>query len=63
MEIKPCPFCGNDDIDPLLLIEIIIGTNRKSQIYTCLECGCQLETNEKGLKNSQWNDRAETPNE
>ncbi len=55
--LEPCPFCGCPNIF------CKVGTNRRSQIYTCGDCGCQLETNEKGTsQDCQWNQRVTKEN-
>jgi len=54
--LKPCPFCGGE-------AEIIRkGDHRKSTQYTCLECGCFLETPEEWNHGKTWNERFE-PNQ
>lgn len=50
-ELKPCPFCGGKaEISQL-------GDRRKSTVYSCLECGCKLETNEEFSHGKDWNGR------
>ncbi len=53
IELKPCPFCGSDDID------FDRGTNRKSTNYSCNDCGCSLETGETWHAPKAWNQRHE----
>lgn len=52
-ELKPCPFCGNKDIE----IERE-GTNRQSCVIACGYCGARMESNEIGHGDA-WNTRAE----
>jgi len=53
-ELKPCPFCGGE-------AEISrYGDKRKSTIYTCLDCGCTLETGEEYGHGRAWNTRTES---
>jgi len=50
--LKPCPFCGGEaEIER-------VGNMRQSQIYSCTNCGCFLETGEIGGVN-KWNTRAD----
>lgn len=50
-ELKPCPFCGGE-------AEISqFGDYRKSTLYSCLECGYKLETNEEFNHGKDWNNR------
>lgn len=50
-ELLPCPFCGGEaEIEQQ-------GTGRISTIYSCLDCGCRLETGETWQVPSQWNQR------
>lgn len=50
-QLKPCPFCGGTDIS------FERGTNRRSTIYTCEDCGCNLETAETWQAPTCWNTR------
>jgi len=52
MKLKPCPFCGNHEIE----IERE-GTSRASCVVLCGWCGCKLESNEIGYGEA-WNRRA-----
>ena len=49
--LKPCPFCGGRaEIEQQ-------GTNRVSNIYSCLDCGATLETGETWQAPQDWNNR------
>jgi Lar family restriction alleviation protein len=51
--LKPCPFCGNSDI------EIVrVGDRRQSCIMACGWCGCRMESHELGYGEA-WNSRTE----
>jgi transcription elongation factor Elf1 len=51
MKNKPCPFCGETEIEV-----IRPGTYRASRQVKCTNCGCELETNEIDSWD-QWNFR------
>jgi uncharacterized Zn finger protein len=55
-ELKPCPFCGGEaEIQQM-------GTGRRSMIYSCTECGCELETGETFISDDcNWNTRIPEP--
>lgn len=51
MNPKPCPFCGGEP-------EIIqAGTGRRSNIVSCTDCGCRLETSDTIDPWASWNRR------
>ena len=53
LELRPCPFCGCDDIEITRF-----GTPKVSCIIECSNCGCTLETNEVGVNCGDiWNIR------
>jgi hypothetical protein len=54
MNLKPCPFCGGEaEIERM-------GSSRQSMIYSCLMCGCRLETGEEWLDDDcRWDKREE----
>jgi hypothetical protein len=56
-KLKLCPFCGSKaDI-------VAMGTSRRSMIIGCVDCGCDLETNETLVdENISWNQRAPQDN-
>lgn len=53
-DLKPCPFCGGE-----AQIERV-GDRRQSTIYSCLDCGCCLETGENHNQiPDRWNERTD----
>lgn len=50
-EYKPCPFCGCEEVHV-----VRDGTERRSAIMHCCNCGCELESNEIGA-GYFWNKR------
>lgn len=59
-ELKPCPFCGSDEIE---YKPTYSGGGESHGLMRCLECGCTVPTSEFGkhVKEpySEWNRRAE----
>jgi Lar family restriction alleviation protein len=54
VNLKPCPFCGGEaEVERE-------GTSRQSCIIACADCGCRLESNERGA-GEEWNRRAPFP--
>ena len=52
--LLPCPFCGGEaEVERS-------GTNRRSHIIACTDCGCRLETGETWNAGSAWNTRQPT---
>lgn len=52
VKLAPCPFCkGNVEIERF-------GDARQSTVYSCIECGCRLETPEEWGYGARWNARA-----
>lgn len=43
IKLKPCPFCGDKDIEV-----VRTGTSKRSCIVRCTNCNCTLESNEQG---------------
>lgn len=59
-ELKPCPFCGSDEIE---YKPTYSGGGESHGLMRCLECGCTVPTSEFGkhVKEpyAEWNRRAD----
>jgi len=51
--LLPCPFCGGEAAFERK------GDRRRSEIVSCLDCGCLLETNRTFDHGRDWNTRAD----
>ena len=65
-ELKPCPFCGSDDIDASFVMGFVEGNKERLGIGCgCMDCGASsamivIPEGEDGHKESieAWNKRA-----
>lgn len=51
-QLLPCPFCGGEAIVERK------GSFRQSNIVTCTECGCRVESGDVFDATASWNRRA-----
>ena len=62
-EIKPCPFCGNEELDISEIYNNAVWWDSKLRYESCLciacECGCSLKGNIANHGISYEKDRAE----